>query len=138
MFDKLLALCGKQDQPQTIDDTYDFIWGVKSADDLSKGNEANLLTMNDFDILYNKKNKTYSMSIETIYELRGGKAGEKTYIKNLFNKLTEWMESKKYDTTQEVTLYEIFTQGKNINTEFQTLEELYAVYKCLVFGFCEG
>ena len=110
---------------------------MKSADDLSKGNEANLLTMNDFDILYNKKNKTYSMSMETIYEFRGGKAGEKTYIKNLFNKLTEWMESKKYDTTQEVTLYEIFTQGKNINTEFQTLEELYAVYKCLVFGFCK-
>lgn len=137
MFQKLKSLFGIQDQqPQTIDDTYEFIWGIKSADDL--GSKASFETMNDIEILYNKKNKTYSINIETIYLFTNGKTGEKVYIKNLFNKLTEWMESKKYDTTQEVTIYEIFTQGKNINSEFQTLEELYAVYKCLVFGFCEG
>ena len=33
---------------------YDFIWGVKSYDDLSES-ECNLYTMNDIDITYNKK-----------------------------------------------------------------------------------
>lgn len=135
MFDKLLSLCGKQDHLQIQDDTYEFIWGVKSADDPS--NKANLFTMNDIDIIYNKKNRAYTLSIETIYKFTNGKAGEKVYIKNLFNKLTEWMERKGYDTAQELQLYEIFTQGKNINSDFETLEELYAIFKCLVFGFCK-
>lgn len=125
MFDKLLSLCGKQDR---IDDPYETIWEIKSSD---------LDIMSDIEIIYDKRNKTYLLSIETIYQFINGKAGEKTYIKNLFNKLTEWMVHKGYDTTQEVTLYEIFTQGKNINSEFETLEELYAVFKCLVLGFCK-
>ena len=128
MFQKLKSLFGIQDQQQIIDDTYETIWEVKSLD---------LDIMSDIEIIYDKKNKTYSLDIETIYEFTNGKTGEKGYVKHLFNKLTEWMIHKGYDITQEVSLYEIFTQGKNINSEFETLEELYAVFKCLVFGFCE-
>lgn len=92
--------------------------------------------MNDVDITFNKNDNTYSISIETIYQFRNGKTGERIYIKNLFNKLTEWMISKGYDTTREVELHEVFSAGNNINTEFETIEELYATFKCLVNGFC--
>ena len=136
MFQKLKSLYYKnqyQKQLQNISDTYEFIWGLSNDT-----NEADLFTMNNIDIVYNKKEKTYSIEIETGYLFTNGKTGEKTYIKNLFNKLTEWMIHKGYDINQEITLDEMFTQGKNINSEFETIEELYAVFKCLVFGFCEG
>jgi len=117
-----------------IDDTYEHIWGLKSWDDLSPS-ECNFHTMNDIDITYNKKDKYYFMSIETIYMFDKGSHGEKDYIKALFDKLTEWMVSKGYDISQEVGIYEVFTEGNNIRTHYDTLEELYANFKFLVNGF---
>jgi len=117
-----------------IDDTYEHIWGLKSYDDLSSS-ECNYHTMNDIDITYNKKDKYYFMSIETIYQFKKGRDGEREYIKRLFDKLTEWMISKGYDTSQEVYIYDVFTEGNNINTHFDSLEELYTNFKFLVNGF---
>jgi len=91
--------------------------------------------MNDIDITYNKKDKYYFMSIETIYQFKKGRDGEREYIKRLFDKLTEWMISKGYDTSQEVYIYDVFTEGNNINTHFDSLEELYTNFKFLVNGF---
>ena len=114
-----------------------FKWGVISSNDVTGSKEANLNTLNNIDIIYNKKEKTYSISVETIYQFRNGKEEEKTYIKNLFNKLTEWMIHKGYDTTKEVNLSDVFAEGQNINTEFETIEDLYANFKYLVNGFVD-
>jgi len=58
-----------------IDDTYEHIWGLKSYDDLS-GAECSFNTMNDIDITFNKKDKYYSLGIETIYMFKNGSQGE--------------------------------------------------------------
>ena len=42
-----------------------FIWGKKSYDDLSDL-DANLYTLNDIDIVYNKKNNKYMLGVETV------------------------------------------------------------------------
>lgn len=55
------------------DDDTKFIWGVKSWDDLS-GADACFYTMNDIDIIYNKKTKEYMLGIETAYILKLMKA----------------------------------------------------------------
>ena len=99
-----------------------FKWGVISSNDVTGSKEANLNTLNNIDIIYNKKEKTYSISVETIYQFRNGKNGERLYIKNLFNKLTEWMIHKGYDITKEVKLSDVFTEGQNINTEFEDID----------------
>lgn len=120
---------------QDIDDKYEFIWGIKSCDDLSGVVEANYDTMNDFDIVYNKKSKIYSMSVETIYMFKNGLDGEKKYIKSILDKFTEWMISKGYDTSKGLGLWDIFTDGKNIKTEFENIEELYSTFRFLVAGY---
>jgi|GEM_PF-2923363 len=116
------------------EDTYEFIYGIKSYDDLSPGNEANLYTMNDLDIIYNKKTNKYTIGIETIYSFSNGRKGEQEYIKNLLNKFTEWMLSKGYNINKYISLYDVFTY-KNINSEFDSIEDLYAYFKMLVNGF---
>ena len=58
---------------------YNFIWGLLSYDDLSGAEEANIYTMNDFDILYDKATKKYIISVETIYSFFDGKQGEINY-----------------------------------------------------------
>ena len=101
---------------------------------MSPGNEANLYTMNDLDIIYNKKTNKYAIGIETIYSFSNGRKGEQEYIKDLLNKFTEWMQSKGYDTNTYIPIYSAFTY-KNINSEFDSIEELYAYFKMLVNGF---
>lgn len=120
---------------QEFEDTYEFIWGIKSHDCLTEA-EANLHTMNDIDITYNKKDKTYSLSIETIYEFKTGSDGERGYILSLFDAMTKWMQEQGYKTDVQPWICSVFTDGYNINTKFKSIEELYTTFKCLVKGFC--
>lgn len=138
MLRKIKSLWNKHQYVKRQDkyeDTYEFIWGIKSYDDLSYS-EANFYTMNDIDIIYDKESKMYSLSIETIYEFKNGQEGEKLYIQYLFDKLTNWMNSNGYDISKKLDIYDVFTRGLNINSEFESIEELYATFKWLVKGFC--
>lgn len=110
------------------------IWGIKSWDDLSSGNEANLYTMNDFDITYDKEKNKYMLGVETIYIFKDDKA-EKDYMKGILKLFTEWMKENEYNTEYTLDLYEVFTKGININTEFDSIEQAYAAFKLLVEGY---
>jgi hypothetical protein len=114
--------------------TLKHIWGIKSGDDLTKNNCC-LYTMNDFDITYNKDTDDYSMSVETIYIFEKEDA-DKQYIKEILKRFTEWMISNNYDTNKKLELYEVFTEGNNINTNFKTIEDCYTYFKLLVNGYC--
>ena len=115
-----------------MEDEFDFIWGMKSCDDVINS-EANLHTMNDIDIIYNKNEKKYYISIETIYAFD---TTEKLniYIIYLFNNLTNWMQENGYDTNIKLELWEIFDETI-INNGFYTIEGLYANFKRWVNNF---
>lgn len=113
----------------------EFVWGIKSGDDLC-GSECCLWTMNDFDILYRKDTKEYTMGVETIYEF-DNKTDERKYIKSILDRFTAWMIDKKYDTQKMLSVYELFTAGFNINTGFDNLEDLYATFKIYANAFME-
>ena len=117
----------------TENEDFKFIFGIISYDDLTS-NKPNLLTMNDFDIIYDKNNKKYIMSIETIYVFKNGVDGEREYLNNILNKFTQWMLENNYNIERNV-FYEIFTNGNNINTEFDSIETLYATFNCFVKGY---
>lgn len=113
------------------------IWGVTSWDNMT-GDSANLYTMNDIDITYDRDAKTYSLSIETIYSFPNDDYGPRDYIQGLFEKLTEWMVSEGRDTNYQLNLYDVFTDGINMNSKFESIEKLYATFKLLVTGFCDS
>jgi hypothetical protein len=117
---------------QYIEKRYEFIWGIKSCDDLTS-QEANLHTMNDIDVIYDKERNKYNISIETIYQFSNSKDGEKQYIQSLLDKFTEWMNEKKYNTNVHLYLHEVFTY--NIQDGFDSIEDLYTYFKLLVAGF---
>lgn len=114
--------------------TMKHIWGIKSWDDLS-GKDCNLFTMNDFDLTYLKDENKYVMGVETVYLFKD-KDTDKKYIKDIYNAFTEWMISEGYDTFGEISLWQAFTNGYNINTKFNTIEEAYNTFKFLMKGFC--
>ena len=114
-----------------------FIWGLKSYDDLSSC-DANLLTMNDFDLIYLKDEKKYILGIETAYKFKD-KQSEKEYLQELLNKFTKWMQDNGFNTDSSLNSYgdmfEVFTDGININSHFDTIEDAYRIFKLLVNGY---
>ena len=117
----------------TENEDFKFIFGIISYDDLTS-DKPNLLTMNDFDVIYDKKKKKYFMSVETSYTFVEGVKGERKYLNLILDKFTEWMKDNNYGIERNV-FYELFTEGYNINTEFDSIEVLYATFKCFVKGF---
>lgn len=124
-----------QEWENSLDDM-EFIWGIKSGDDLCNC-ECNLYTMNDFCITYFKNTKKYAMSVETIY-LFENKNDERKYIKSILDKFTTWMSDNNYDTSKKLSMVDLFTEGVNINTEFDSIEDLYATFKIYADTFIGG
>lgn len=111
-----------------------FIWGLKSYDDLSSC-DANLETMNDINLIYLKDEKKYILGVETAYVFKSQEA-ERGYFRVLLHNFTKWMEEQGYNTNSSLNPYgdvfEIFSGGININTEFDTIEDAYKTFKLLV------
>ena len=126
----------KQEEKEYISEyettTMKHIFGVVSYDDLTS-NHANLYTMNDLDLTYLKDKKKYILGVETIYMFKN-KNGDKEYMKQLLDIFTKWMIENKHEI-KSPCLWEVFTDGWNINTEFDTIEDAYAMFKLLVEGY---
>ena len=126
----------KRKYPDYIEDEYNygdlkFIWGVKSWDDLTS-KDANLYTMNDLDIIYNRDKKEYMLGIETIYSFDNGKDGEIKYLEGLLDKFTEYMQERGCTTSDKISLCCIESSDP---WKAETIPELYIRFKIFVNGF---
>lgn len=109
------------------------IWGIKSIMDLSD-NPSGLLTMNDFDITYLKKENKYILGVETMLSFDLPIMCQ-NYMQWILKEFTKWMKENNYNTDKVLNMYEVFTEGLNINSEFDDIETAYATFKLLVKGF---
>lgn len=112
-------------------DDYKFIWGVKSWDDLS-GADACMYTMNDIDIIYDKKRKVYRLGIETAYTF-DNHAAECRYLKKCLNAFTKYMDDNRLNKNES---YNLFMSNPCTSMKAETIEELYTNFKIFVNGYC--
>lgn len=61
--------------------------------------------------------------------------GCRNWIISCLAEFTRYMDDHHYDMSKEISLYDAFTEGVNVNTHFETLEDAYAFMKMMVFGF---
>ena len=113
------------------DDDFKFIWGVKSWDDLS-GADACLHTMNDIDIIYDKKRKIYMLGIETAY-MFDSYADECQYLRKCLDAFTKYMDDNDLKKNESFAL---FMSNPCTSMKAETIEELYINFKIFVDGFC--
>lgn len=112
-------------------DDIKFIWGVVSWDDLS-GHDANIHTMNDIDIIYDKKSKLYMLGIETAF-LFETHAAECNYLRECLQAFTKYMDD---NGLQKNKPYMLFMSNPSTSMEAETIEDLYTNFKIFVDGFC--
>lgn len=108
-----------------------FIWGIRSWDDLS-GSDANLYTMNDIDITYDKKKKEYMLGIETAYMFKTH-AAKCEYLRDCLKAFTKYMDDNGLNKNEP---FRLFMSNPCTNMVADTIEELYTNFKIFVDGFC--
>lgn len=112
-----------------------FIWGVKSHDDLSDSYDAHFYTMNDIDITYDRKTKLFMLGIETAYALQGNRKEEECkYLRQLLEAFTEFMNDNGYSKTYDKCL---FMAQPTLLSSAESIEELYINFKIFVEGYCK-
>ena len=129
-FDKTVAKYGCCEN-----DNYKLLFGIISTDDLSVSRSANLYTMNDIDLLYDKEANKYLLSIETIFYFKN-KSGYINYLKFLLDEMTKFMVDNGYDINYKISMCELFSDGIMGNCEGDSVEECYAKFRILVDGYC--
>lgn len=115
------------------DESIKLIFGVKSYDDLCEC-DANLYTMNDLAVIYDKQTKKYSIIIETFYQFDSIE-GQVGYLNGLLEKFTKYMTENNLDKNYKISFYDIFYCDININCIANSIEECYARFKFIVEGF---
>ena len=117
---------------EEIEKRYDFIWGVKSGDDLSSS-EANLFTMNDIDIVYDKEEKIYYLGVETAY-LFDNKKAECGYLNKLLDRFTIFMKEKGCDAEEP---YFFWMSPVSLEMKAESIPTLYTNFRIFVEGYKE-
>jgi hypothetical protein len=112
-------------------DDIKFIWGIKSYDDLY-GGEPSFATMNDIEIIYDKKKKEYQLGIETayIFEIYGDICD---YLKRCLSAFTKYMDDNGLSKDEP---FDLFFRQPCTNVTAKSIEELYTNFKIFVDGFC--
>lgn len=109
----------------------EFIWGVKSWDDLT-GADACLYTMNDIDIIYDKNKGAYMLGVETAYLFKTYD-DECKYLQNCLKAFTKYMDDNGLRKNEP---YRLWMSNPCTSMEAETIEELYTNFKVFVDGFC--
>lgn len=111
-------------------DDFKFIWGIKSWDDLS-GADACLYTMNDIDIIYDKKKKEYILGIETAYLFKTYN-DECKYLSDCLKAFTKYMDDNGLNKNEP---FRLFMNNPCTNMVANSIEELYTNFKIFVNGY---
>ncbi len=115
---------------EEAEERYEFVWGIKSYDDLSSS-EANLFTMNDIDIIFDKEEKVYYLGIETAYMFEEKKA-ESRYLSTLLDAFSDFMKEKGYDTEEP---YFLWMSPVSLEMRAESIPTLYTNFKIFVEGY---
>ena len=111
-------------------DDFKFIWGIKSWDCLSGAN-ANLYTMNDIDIIYDKRKKEYILGIETAYLFKTYN-DECKYLSDCLKTFTKYMDDNGLNKNEP---FRLFMNNPCTNMVANSIEELYTNFKIFVNGY---
>lgn len=107
-----------------------FIWGVKSMDDMSSS-RANLVTMNDIDVIYDKRTNKYLLGIETAYAFKNHQE-ECRYLQDCLEMFAGYMEDNHLKKDKP---FYLFMSNPCTSMEADSIEELYTNFKIFVDGF---
>ena len=111
-------------------DDLKFIWGIKSYDDLSC-TDACLYTMNDIDIIYDKKKKEYILGIETAYLFKTYN-DECKYLSDCLKAFTKYIDDNGLNKNEP---FRLFMNNPCTNMVANSIEELYTNFKIFVNGY---
>lgn len=122
--------------PDYIDDEYNcgsvkFIWGVTSTDEMC-ASKANLYSMNDIDLCYDRDTKLYMVGIETFYTFNSIDSQIK-YYQELLDTFTKYMVENNYETIGSIYACARIEMYSQISGD--SIEDVYSIFKIYMMGY---
>ena len=122
--------------PDYIDDEYNcgsvkFIWGVTSTDEMCT-TKANIYSMNDIDLCYDRDTKLYMVGIETIYMFKNI-SSEIKYYQGLLDTFIKYMVDNNYNT--DGSIYARASVRGYIQIKGDSIEDVYSIFKIYMVGY---
>ena len=112
-------------------DDWKFIWGITNCGNLF-GHEANMCTMNDIDIIYDKQKKEYILGVETAYTFETYNSAC-SYLRMCLDAFSKYMDDNELDKNKR---YDLFMGNPCTSMVANSIEDLYTNFKIFVNGFC--
>lgn len=120
---------------ETVEDLYNYLAQTETGTEVETVFSVHSQwNGSDFELTYHFDTGTYTMSMETIYQMDADTAYR--YLTDINEKFTEWMNSNNYYTDRRLNLWEVFTNGLNFNSDFTSVEDAYAAFEMLMYGSC--
>lgn len=88
----------------------------------------------DFEFDYDMDEKKYFFVFETFLGFDSN-LGCRNWIVKCLSEVTDYMVAHNYDISKELSMHDVFSDGINVNTKFDTIEDAYAFLKFAVLGF---
>jgi len=122
--------------PDYIDDEYNcgsvkFIWGVTATDEMC-ATKANIYSINDIDLCYDRDTKLYMVGIETIYMFKNI-SSEIKYYQGLLDTFTKYMVENNYNT--DGSIYARASVRGYIQISGDSIEDVYSIFKIYMMGY---
>lgn len=122
--------------PDYVDNEYNcgsvkFIWGIVSSDEMCTS-KANLYSMNDIDLCYDRDTKKYMVGIEIIYQFKNIDS-EIHYYQRLLDVFTKYMIENNYRTAGSIYACANIKMYSQISGE--SIEDVYSIFKIYMLGY---
>lgn len=120
-------MCLTKNETKTIFGILETGFTVDGMESTPPDNERYL-----FEIL--QRNDSYWFTVETFIGFED-KNGCVDYMHRILKEVEEWMLKHNFNTSKELNIYEVFTEGLNAESKMKTIEDCYALIKFLIRGF---
>jgi hypothetical protein len=134
--DKIYKIYLKYRYPDWEDDQYNngrfkFVWGVEDVYNPLIG-EASFNTVNDIEIVYDRKMDLYTLNIKTAYLFKDGKSAEVDYLNKLLDSFKIMLWGKQLNLNEP---YQMWMCKPCTHLTASSLPELYTNFKIFVEGY---
>ena len=89
----------------------------------------------DFELVYYPHLRYYKFNFETLWLCGFDEYEVANWIHHCLDVLTDYMDEHLYDTSVELNMWQVFTEGVDVDYRFKKIEEAYAWLKMMVYGF---
>jgi hypothetical protein len=110
-----------------------FIWGVKSPDDQLPDEKPSFITLNELELIFDRRTRTYELWVDTPNRISNGNE-EIRYLSDLLHKFCNYITYHNRPRAEDERFY-FSDRGLNLDFKGPSVINIYQQFYIYVFGY---